>query len=529
MEQKLYYGGTILTMDPTAPRAEAVLTCNGRICRVGPLSGLRDAEAEAVDLRGRTLMPGFVDGHSHMITVGENLTRYCSLEGCESFAQLLERIRSFVRRKDLRHGENIVCRGYDLAVLKEGRHPTAALLDSLGLDNPIACIHVSGHVAVYNTPAMKKAGIREDTYVCPEGGFAGRDEQGRLNGYFEETAKRPFTEIFNSKTTDEQLEEAILAAQEYYIRHGFTTVQEGSANTAQRLRVLQKLAEAGKLKVDVVAYMSAGEDAPALWEEALARSGRGYRGRLKLGGVKLFLDGSPQVRTAWMRQPYEGETEYRGYPTLTDAQVEQRIENAVRWGLQPIAHCNGDAACEQFIRAWEKLGKPGMRPVMIHAQTVGYDQLARMARAGMMASFFVGHCFYWGDTHLKNFGQRGMRISPVGQAMRCGVPFSFHQDSPITRPDMLHSVWCAVNRMTRDGVLLGREDCVDCGRALAAATNGGAYTYFEENEKGILKPGAAADFVILDRDPTEVAPMEIKDIRVLATIKADQILFEELP
>lgn len=529
MARKLYFGGKILTMDQERPEAEALLTDNGRILAVGRKAELEHCPAERIDLLGKTMMPAFVDGHSHLTSVGLNLTKYCDLQGSSGIEEILERIQAFIASRDLKKGEAITCKGYDLAVMKEKRHPTAADLDRLGFDNPIACIHLSGHVAAYNTVAMRQAGVLEDGYRCPPGGFVGRNPDGSPNGYFEETAKKPFAPVF-SKVDKEERKKAILAAQDYYLKYGYATVQEGSANTAAGLAALQALAEEGKLKLDTVAYMRAAPTFSSLWEDAISWSNGGYRGRLKIGGVKLFLDGSPQVRTAWLRKPYEGEAEYRGYPTLTDAQVAQRLRRAVEYGLQPIAHCNGDAASEQFLSQWEKLLQEdpkgvGLRPVMIHAQTVGYDQLSRMAGCAMMASFFVGHCFYWGDTHLENLGHRGMRISPAAQALAEGIPFSFHQDSPVTPPDMLHSIWCAVNRMTRNGVCIGKENRISCYDALIAATRGGAYTYFEEETKGILKPGAVADFVILSQDPTRVSPDNIKDIQVKSTIKEDVVLY----
>ena len=528
--RKLYFGGPILTMDRDCPTAEAVLTENGKILAVGNLADLNCADAEKCDLRGNTLMPGFVDGHSHMIGVGLNLTRQCDLSGCTSFAELLERLRAYRTQKDLTHGEPISARGYDLAVLQEGAHPTAAVLDTLGFDNPIKCTHQSGHMCVCNTAAMKKAGISAATYVCPEGGFAGKDENGELNGYFEENANGACNDAFKSADPDKDMEEGILAAQDYYISRGFTTVQDGSGNPLKRLAIYDRLAKAGKLKVDIVAYMSASEKGFANHAQLRTEYGKGYHNHLKLGGIKFFLDGSPQAKTAWMKEPYEGEKEYRGYPTLTDEEVESRLRKALDNNLQPMAHCNGDAAAEQYISLWEKVTEKGkigknIRPVMIHAQTVTDEQLDRMVKIGMMASFFVAHCWHWGDTHLQNLGSRGRRISPVKTAMDKGVPFNFHQDSPVTPPDMLLSAWCAVNRTTRNGVQLDMTRAVDPYTALIATTHGGAYGYFEEDTKGILKPGAVADFVVLDADPTAVDPMTIRDITVLATIKEDILLY----
>lgn len=527
--QTLYYGGPILTMDKAAPRADALLVEDGRIAGVGTLRDLENVvkDAKRVDLQGKTLMPAFVDGHSHMAGMGL-FTQRCDLIGCTGFDDLLDRIRRFRERRDLTHGEIIRCRGYDPALMKEQSHPNAAVLDSLGFDNPIVCVHQSGHMLACNTAAMRCCGV-DDDYVFPPGGHAARDDNGHLTGFFEERAQLPFyaLDVF----TDEQIEQALLESQAYYLSCGITTIQEGSGIAAQRLACYERLAERGALKADVVVYIAPDPDDLDYWSNVLARHGnREYKDHLKIGGIKLMLDGSPQARTAWMRQPYEGETEYCGYPIQEDEKVYATLCNAIDADLQPLAHCNGDAACEQFLSCWEKAvedkGKGShLRPVMIHAQTVGYDQLDRMGPVGMMPSFFVGHCFYWGDTHLKNFGKRGYRISPVKAAMDRGLPYNFHQDSPVTKPDMLHTVWCAVNRITRNGVCIGEENRIDVYDALIGVTAGGAYSYFEESEKGILKTGAIADLVILDRDPTAVEKMEIKDIRVLTTIKDGKIVF----
>jgi len=406
---------------------------------------------------------------------------------------------------------------------------TRTVLDSLGNNNPIVCYHQSVHMLVCNSVVLRLCGL-DDSYTPPASGNAGRDADGHLDGYFEEGAMAAIRPVLNQYTeTEADVEKAILEAQDYYLRHGYTTLQDGSPNGAQRIALYERLADEGKLKADVVIYMRASD--PALWDEVYARRGRDYRNHLKVGGVKIVLDGSPQARTAWMRQPYVGGGDYCGYPAMADERVREVLANAADHSVQVLAHCNGDAAAEQFLSIWEEtVAKAGhgeeLRPVMIHAQLVGYDQLDRMAKVGMMASFFVGHCYYWGDTHLQNLGQRGMRISPVRTAQKKGVRFSFHQDSPVTNPDMLHSVWCAVNRRTRSGVCVGEENRIDCYDALIAATNGGAYTYFEEDTKGILKAGAVADFVILDQDPTAVDPATIKDIKVLCTIKADQVIYQ---
>lgn len=527
-DRTLYFGGPILTMDKKTPKVGALLVEKGRVAALGSAEELAEYAigADLVDLRGGTLMPAFVDGHSHMSGMGQFRLK-CDLTDCRSLEELLQRLRDYREARGLTHGEPIVARGFDQAIM--GACPTAALLDSLGWDNPIACIHQSGHTATYNSAAMAACGVDEN-WVCPPGGYAERDAQGRLTGYFEEKAKGPFNAYFNT-VTPEIFEQGVLEAQDYYLSRGITTIQDGSGHGPDRLEIYRKLAQEGKLKADVVVYIAPDSKDPEFWQQALAQCGnRVYKNHLKIGGVKLVLDGSPQARTAWMRQPYEGETDYVAYPLHTDEWVRDVLDRCIAAGLQPIAHCNGDAAAQQFLDQWEAVVQaaghgPELRPIMIHAQTVGFDQLDRMKALGMHPSFFVGHCWFWGDTHLKNFGDRGQRISPVRAALDRGLVPNFHQDCPVTRPEMLHSVWCAVNRLTRNGVRIGPDQAVTVEQALRAATNGGAFSYFEENKKGILKPGAAADLVVLDKDPTAVPPMEIQNIKVLRTIKDGETVF----
>ena len=321
-------------------------------------------------------------------------------------------------------------------------------------------------------------------------------------------------------------------AQDLYASHGITTVQEGLLRR-ELVPLYQALLADGSLKLDVVAY---GDEAgTAAARQAFPDSVRRYQGHFKLGGYKMFLDGSPQGRTAWLRQPYQGETAYRGYGTLTDAQVLDMVRRAGAEGMQLLAHCNGDAACAQYLAALETAAREGvdlaaMRPVMIHAQLLGRDQLPAVKRLGVIPSFFVAHVYHWGDIHWENLGpDRADGISPAGSAAELGIPFTFHTDAPVIPPDLLETVWCAVNRVTRSGRLLGAEERVDARTALEAVTANTAFQYFEERDKGTLSPGKRADLVILDRDPLAVPPEELRVIRVLETWKDGAAIFRREP
>ena len=225
-----------------------------------------------------------------------------------------------------------------------------------------------------------------------------------------------------------------------------------------------------------------------------------------------------------------------------DGQVRGAVEN----GRQILAHCNGDAASGQYLAALEKAAaaspdkpdKPervdklekirALRPVMIHCQTVRDDQLDEMKELGVIPSIFVAHTWYWGDVHLKNLGpERGAHISPVRAALERGLVYNFHQDTPVLEPDMLQTVWCAANRVTRGGQPIGQDQCVGVYDALKGVTCNAAYAYHEEERKGTLEEGKLADLVILDRNPLKTDKRKIRDIQVLETVKEGETLYRK--
>ena len=233
-----------------------------------------------------------------------------------------------------------------------------------------------------------------------------------------------------------------------------------------------------------------------------------------------------------MRTPYKGdEPDYCGYGTMTDEAVENAFRMAAQKKAQIIAHCNGDGASEQFLRCLQKVEQEypelrDLRPVIIHGQLLGVDQLPRVKALGAVISFFVAHVYHWGDVHIRNFGaDRAAKISPARSAMELGIPVTFHQDAPVIQPDMLETLWCAVNRETRNGVTLGRDEQVSALDALKAVTVNAAYQYSDEKKYGSIEAGKAADFVVLDSSPLTVQPEQLRSIRVLETYKAGRSIY----
>jgi len=536
---QIFYNGKIITMcasDEVQERniePEAVLVRDGKIKMTGRLSDIEKCTGISVhkrNLEGNCLMPAFIDAHSHFVMNGQ-MSVMANLSDCVSFHDVISVLKKYIEENKLTKEDAVLGFGYDHNFLKEYAHPDKRVLDQVSMEIPIIILHVSAHLACANTAALRLAGIDENT-KNPCGGVFGRfQNSNEPSGYAEETAVGLLQAAvvpqvkFNSSLIMQNM-------QEEYLKNGVTTVQDG-ASTQKDIEMLIQMNDADYLKLDIVSYLLMTADG----EHVMRLYGKDYcdyRNHFKIGGYKVVLDGSPQGRSAWMSEPYlGGEPDYCGYPWLKDDVLYQYIQRAISENQQILAHCNGDAASEQFISAYESAlkntqKKRDLRPVMIHCQTVRNDQLDRMAKMSMIASIFVGHVWYWGDVHMRNFGaERGSHISPVKDALDRGICVNFHQDAPVTKPNMLHSVWCAVNRLSRSGCTVGEDQAISVYDALKAVTVNAAYQYFEENTKGSISAGKRADLIILDKSPLEVDKMEIKDIRVLETIKDGETVYRE--
>jgi predicted amidohydrolase YtcJ len=536
----IYWNGTILTMegknaeDEKKREPEALLVRDGKIAALGMLSdveSLCDKDVKMVDLQGKCLMPAFIDSHGHFVMNGQ-MALCADLSECTCFADIISTLKQYISCNNITSEQMVLGFGYDHNFLQELEHPDKRVLDKVSVKIPIIVLHVSAHLACANSVALELAGLHKDT-PDPDGGKIGRlPGSMEPSGYLEETAMIPVQKLIGGFMKPDMTIAPELM-QKSYLENGITTVQDG-ASGAQELQVLKALAKTGLLKVDVVAYPLMNPEGDSFSEDMDDYGA--YQGHVKIGGYKLVLDGSPQGRSAWLSKPYVKGTEgegYSGYPWHSDEEVCKCVKRAVQEKKQLLAHCNGDAASEQFLNAYERAVeelacKDELRPVMIHCQTVRNDQLDRMAGLQMVASVFVGHVWYWGDVHMKNLGyERGERVSPVKAALDRGVIVNFHQDTPVTKPNMLHSVWCAVNRVSRQGKVIGPEQRVTVYEALKAVTVNGAYQYFEENSKGSLAVGKRADMIILDQCPLDVDCAKIKDIKVVQTIKDGAVVMPD--
>ena len=534
----IYRGARIITMDDDRPGAQALASSGGRITAVGSddeMMALAGTTTRIDDLDGLVVLPGFIDGHGHLASTGMYFG-FADLQPppagpVQSIADLQQALRRYRDENDGGFGGWLLGAGYDESLLVEQRHPDRDDLDAVSTDHPIFIWHVSGHLAVANSKALDLAGVTP-SMADPDGGVVRRRPGGTDPcGIVEENALLLFQDRL-PEFKPAHLLDFLDTAQRNYAAWGITTAQDGATRDYE-MDLLRAANAAGRLDLDVVAYplfdSVAALDASSYVPDA-------YDDRLRLGGAKLMLDGSPQGKTAWLTEPYlippvGREAGYAGYPLVTDDDLAALVEALFERGWQVLAHCNGDAAGNQFIdavaKATERCGSADRRPVMIHAQMARDDQLDRMAALGMMASFFVTHTFYWGDWHRDSVmgPERAARISPTASARARDVRFTLHNDSPVVPSDSRMLLWSAINRQTRSGAVLGPDQQINVETALKAMTIEGAYQHFEDDLKGTITPGKLTDLVILADDPYTVDASALKDIEIVETIKEDKPIF----
>ena len=522
----VFVGRNIVTMDVNQQDVAVVAVRDGRIVWTGTRSEanywINDAR-DLVELGEQALLPGFIDAHGHL-TFSALMTRWANVASppvgpVTDMASLQQTLRAFIAAQNLATGRWVIGAGYDDSLLEEQRHPTREDLDAVSSQHPIALLHVSGHLATANSLALELTGITAAT-DDPEGGVIRREADGKQpNGVLEESATYPLRINMFTQPGDPAAD--LTAALADYASFGITTAQDG-ATSPEGIALLQSMADRDELIMDVVAYPTvAGSPAEVLLPEDLGR----YRNRLKIGGIKLMLDGSPQGKTAYLTKPYLvpplGQTaDYRGYPAYAENELNGQVKHFLDAGIPILAHANGDAAADMLIRAVE-LAAPDHdhRTVMIHAQTVRDDQLDRMAALKMIPSFFSAHTFYWGDWHRDSvFGaERASRISPTRSTVQRNMVFTTHNDAPIVPPNMLRLLWATANRVTRSGQTLGPEQRISVYQALMSVTTHAAYQMFEENSKGSITEGKWADLVVLSANPLHVDAKDLQDIEVRAT------------
>lgn len=534
---KIFFGGTILTMDDALGQVEAIAVKDGKIIMRGTKSAAlnyQGSHTKLWDLQGKTLLPGFIDAHSHISFEGLTKGMMVNLSQppvgtIKTIPELLDRLKE--RASITPEGEWVVGFGYDDQALMEARHPTKQELDSVSTKHNVIIIHISLHMVVTNSLRLDETGIGPET-ADPTGGHIARDETGRATGLLLETAAMLAIPGYSPPVTVGNRRTYVENALKHYASKGITLGQEGYA-LPYMIDDYLALQKAGRLPIrlvvlpgDIVAQaMGAGKYNPVFPDPAM----------LSRGGAKIIIDGSLQGYTGYLTKPYYvqqgSDANYRGQSRGTKEHIIAMMKELHGAGWQLYVHVNGDAASDIYLDGLKEIQatnpRPDMRSVAIHAQVLRQDQLEDMAELEVIPSFFNLHTYYWSDLHNdKVLGpERTAKISAMKTAQTLGMTFTMHADTPVTPMEPMRMVWSTVTRKSSGGNVYGADERIDVLSALKGITINAAHQYFREDSLGSISVGKLADFVILEENPLVVDPDHLKDIQVLATLVGGKTVY----
>jgi predicted amidohydrolase YtcJ len=472
-----------------------------------------------VDGGGRTLMPGFIDAHGHVMDLGYAALRL-NLTGTSSLADLQQRLRDYAAAHP--DAKWVLGFGWNQELWPEKRFPTAADLDAIVPDRPVVLERVDGHAIVANSAAMKAAGVTAAT-KAPAGGEI-------HDGLFVDAA-RSLIDPAIPKPTEAEMDQAFAKAQDILLGFGVTGVGSMSTSLAD-WDAFRRSGEAKQLQVRLMTYLLGTEPLKVIPKP----TGWMYGDRLRAVGVKLFADGALGSRGAWLKQPYADKPDTRGLQFHSDAELRSLADTAASHGFQVATHAIGDAANAQVIATYEWLnGKYGTdrRWRIEHAQVVDCADLPRIGAAHIIASMQPTHQTSDRLMAEKRLDPARLKCAYAWQSMlRTGARLAFGKDFPVESPNPFPGLSAAISRQDVHGQPPGGwypAERLTFAQALNAYTRGAAYAGFAEDRIGALEPGKWADFIIVDRDPTQVNPQELARTQVLETWIAGKKVFSGEP
>ena len=479
------------------------------------------------------MLPGFLDAHSHF-AIGLQTAGGLDLADPQTgdtgtVAKLLGAVKQF--GETLPKGSWVVVWKYDDSALAEKRNITRTELDAILPNHKVVLLHVSLHGLVANSAALAAAGLH-DGMTAPEGGVMPSDASGKLTGLVFEKAMLPISAVLPKPSPEMRLA-ALDRVQMLYAREGFTWAQDG-ATTPTDLAFLTSPQARQRFKIDLALLPFAMTGIDTILQNPAYFPGARF-GRVKLQGVKFTLDGSPQARTAFFTRDYalgapDGSHPWHGQPIVHDAEFQTLLRKVSDRGWQIFVHANGDAAIDMAIRGFDAMNITAgqdRRPIVIHSQFMRPDQLPAYKRIGVGPAYFSNHTYYFADTHRRNFPDEVVDfISPFSASRAAGLDPSNHSDFPVTPLNSRFQIWTAMARTSLTGVVSGADQRETIWNALQAMTTGPAWQVFEENRRGRIKSGLLADFVVLDRNPLITPLDQVREIRVLETVKEGETIWK---
>ncbi len=535
----VYYNGDILTMEEEKPQyVEAVVVKDRKIVYTG---NIQEALAQAgsnpmlEDLKGKTLLPGFIDSWGHFTLIAQNTLGvnlgYFSRKPPHTTQELISRLKTEAKP----FNDWIIGVEYADAFLTDGPL-TIAMLDAAFPNQPVFVNNISTLTGIVNSAGLKKLGFTKATKVT-QGMLPVNPQTGKLTGElvgspnFEATAK-----AFGKYSRD-LLMETYRKAERIYASNGYTTAQSYQP-TPEDLQNMRQAIERRVVSLDLVALPTSDVVDRLLeinphYPFGIYTNGDGG---FKVAGMLVSTDGAPQLRLAYFTKPYLDTTgfpkDWRGMAVATQDVIDHYAKLAYEKNIQYFGYSNGDAGIDMTLAGIAKAIRvtgiaDDRRTVIAHFIFVRDDQLNQYKTNKILPQYMPNHIWMYGDVYKKILGSdRTNNMLPLALTQAKGLPFGIHNDTPSSGPSALFTIWTSVNRKTYDGETINPDQRIDPYTALRSFTAVPAYMYKEEANKGSITAGKLADMVVLDRSPLKVDPMEIKDIRVMQTIKAGNLLYQ---
>lgn len=548
--EQLFINGNIITVDDITPRAQAVAVSKGVIIAVGNTADIfkyRDSDTETIDLKGQTLLPGFIDIHTHpilsaMMSETVDISGFTHKNQQEVFAS----IKTALADKD--EGEWLIAYGWDPAILRDLQNPSLAQLDVLAPNNPVFIISQTLHSAFANSLAFEQAGITKHS-KNPDGAYFEKDENGELTGLIVEVnAMQKFSRVTPKYPQSAYL--YLLTKQfERYARAGYTTIVAPGLQSMfpEYIALFQAAAEHDDSQLRTFIYPMVNEFEKNKFNRATVNNknlSSGSSLHSKILGPKLWIDGSPYAGGMAINEPYLDNEFTRqklsipsgsnGHLTYNNKQLYRLVEKYHRQGWQISAHVQGERAAEQFLNAIEttlsKYPRADHRHRMEHNALVTAEQFQRAFTLGITVSFYIDHIYYYGDT-LKELivgDQRANRFMAINSAKKAGHHITLHTDSPSSPLGVLREMRVAISRFTRSKKYqLGIDEVITIDDAIKAVTINAAWQIFEEHSRGSIEIGKLADFTVLSNDLYSTPVDNWSDIEIVDTYLAGQLVIND--
>lgn len=532
MNKIMWHNGNIITLNDQQPHAEAVVVEDGIITFVGRTQDAQqkiDSDCQIIDLNHKTMLPGFYDAHSHFTQCGALYASTVDLSPAptgtmnhwkDCFAALKESLASLPPEKWL------IGRGFEDKLKPRDMKLDRFALDTISDQRPVIIAHNSGHLFYVNSEALRAIGYHADTEQPPGGHIQKDPVSGDCSGILEGTAAWPIHQYLANINEAMQIK-AIVTASEIYAQQGITTVNEGEALQPWQYTAFMHAASHDAFPLQATIN-------PRYEKRSIAQS---YIDKMPdschVKGIKLIVDGSFQVESAYLTTPYLSDPHNFGAPRLTQEQLDAIALEAYENGIQIFAHCNGDMAVEMFLSALEKAFQvyptTTLRPVIVHAQLMSPKQLERAKALGAIPSFFMAHVYYDGDAFCNTYigRERGETMNPAGWADGLGMRYTFHCDTPVLPQNPFSCIYAATTRKCQSNDTIGSQQKVSRLHALKACSLWSAYQFFDEDRKGSIEAGKQADLIIVDQDVLHCTEEELLHTTVLETIVAGKSIYKK--